>query len=134
MFLILLQGSLFFTEFHRNRFWTTFLEVFVLIHAISVSFFTYESIAESEHAGWHFIFGWFLIFVVTQMYGLGLSKLQRTILWLSFFISVPLVYTLDDKWAEASRLLLIPLGSYAAVFFFAVLIWLFFLLPKKLLK
>ena len=30
--LLMLQGSLFFTSYHRNRRWTTFLECYVLIH------------------------------------------------------------------------------------------------------
>jgi len=132
MFMILLQGSLFFTDFHRNRWWTLFLETFVIIHAVAVAFFTIES--ETSKTGWHFFYGWFLILVVTQIYGVNLSTVARRIIWAIFLISIPIVYTSWDIWHEARNIILIPLGSYMMVFVLAILIWALYMKPAQWLR
>lgn len=134
MFLILIQGSIFFTNFHTNKWWTVFIETFVIIHAIFVAFFTIETMAETTHGGWHFLFGWVLIFLVTQVYGLDMTRMQRTLTWVAFLIAVPLAYTLSGRWDEMPRMFVIPLGSYMMVFAIGILIWMLWLLPKKLLN
>ena len=70
--MILLQGSLFFTRFHTNRWWTLLLEVFVLVHGAVVAYMT-------QDAGvWRmFLFGFFGLLVITQMHGVGLSVKAR---------------------------------------------------------
>ena len=67
--MLLLQGSLFFTRAHRDRVWTGFLEVFVLIHGALVAYASFHSEKWSM-----FLFGFLTIFVVTQMHGMGLGK------------------------------------------------------------
>ena len=68
MFLLLVQGSLFFTRAHLNRWWTVSLEVLVLAHGALVA-------AVAGNGLWPmFAFGFGAVFVITQMHGLGLSR------------------------------------------------------------
>lgn len=68
MFLLFAQGCLLYTRAHGNKWWTVTLEVLVMIHGVIVA------IMNSDGA-WHmFGFGLAGIFVVTQAWGLGLSR------------------------------------------------------------
>ena len=71
MFLLMLQGSLFFTRAHVNRWWTLALEVAVLAHG------TLVAIMQGEGMWPMFAFGFGGIFVITQMHGLGWSRPVR---------------------------------------------------------
>jgi hypothetical protein len=66
MFLLLLQGSLFFTRIHTNRWWTVTQEVLVLAHGALV--------AVMQGNNFWRMFGFWGMFVITQMHGLGLSR------------------------------------------------------------
>jgi len=71
IFVLLLQGSLFFTHFHINRKWTLLLEMWVIVHGTVVAL-------ESPNNMWGmFFFGFAGIFIVTQMHGLNFTKLQK---------------------------------------------------------
>jgi hypothetical protein len=114
MFLILVQGSLFLTRMHVNRWWTVTLEVMVLFHGVIVAL-------NSPKQLW-FMFGWGFatIFVVTQMHGLGLSKLVRWLIGGAFVVSAGVVAALlgPDKLAALPR---IPAAEYLGVFILAAL-------------
>ncbi len=71
MFLLMLQGSLFFTRFHTNRWWTMSLETLFVIHACLVAWF----ILQQEQVGptAMFLFGGMAVFLITQLHGLGLT-------------------------------------------------------------
>ena len=80
VFMLLLQGSLFFTRAHVDRRWTAFLEVFVLLHGAVVAWLSFEN------QNWpQFAFGFAAIFLVTQMHGLGWSATKR---WAVFAASM----------------------------------------------
>ncbi len=86
MFLLLLQGSLFFTRFHTNRWWTVSLEVLFVVHGTFVSWF----IMNREQTGpmSMFLFGGMALFLLTQLHGLGLSTRGK---WL---VAAPLLATM----------------------------------------
>ena len=71
LFLLLLQGSLFLTRAHVNRWWTLALEVAVLAHG------TLVAIMQGEGMWPMFAFGFGGIFVITQMHGLSWSRPVR---------------------------------------------------------
>jgi hypothetical protein len=71
MSLLLLQGSLFFTRFHVNRWWTMFLEMLFVVHGAIVAGFI---MSRGETGPWSmFLFGGVAVFLMTQLHGLGLS-------------------------------------------------------------
>ncbi|WP_337879426.1 hypothetical protein [Rheinheimera sp.] len=108
IFLLLLQGSLFYTRFHRNKYWTVLLETFVLLHGAMVA---YASVHGESAA--MFAFGFAVMFFVTQIYGLGFS--QRLIRVLSaLFVVVVLLYYQSD-WFRALEIFRIPLVLYLGV-------------------
>ncbi len=89
MFLLLVQGSLFFTRAHLNRRWTVVLEVAVLVHGALVAYV-------AGNGMWPmFAFGFGAIFVATQMYGLGWPRWAR---WTTIAVFVGLV-----TWVYAGR-------------------------------
>ena len=90
MFLLLLQGSLFFTRIHVNRYWTVVLEVSVLIHG------TLVAVMQGNGIWPMFAFGFAGIFVMTQMHGLGLRP------WRSGLILA--VYIGAWRWSTPARL------------------------------
>ncbi len=116
-FLLLLQGSLFFTRFHRNKYWTVLLETFVLLHGAMVA---YASVHGESAA--MFAFGFAVMFFVTQIYGLGLS--QRLILLLSgLFIAVVLLYY-QTNLIKSVEIFRIPLVLYLGAGLFVAIHWL----------
>jgi len=85
MFLLLLQGSLFFTRAHLNRYWTVCLELVVVAHAVMVALMNGDS--------WPmFLSGFLGVFVLTQMHGLGLSRRVRWGLGLAYLAGVAIIY------------------------------------------
>jgi hypothetical protein len=112
MFLLLLQGSLFFTRVHVNKYWTFAQEGLVGIHGTLV--------AVMQGAGlWPmFFFGFAGIFVITQMHGLGLKRWARLAIFAAFAGSVLWVYSVRG-WTQLNEIIRIPLIDYLAVFVLA---------------
>ncbi len=77
MFFLFLQGSLFFTRVHVNRWWTFALEFTVLLHG------TFVALTQGNDLWPMFAFGFGGLFIITQMHGLGLSRNVR-----AFFLLV----------------------------------------------
>lgn len=119
MFLLLLQGSLFFTRAHANRWWTLVLEVMVLVHGTLVALMQ----AGTDGFWPMFFFGFLGIFIITQMHGLGLSRAVRGVLFGIYVALMVWVYSGRgiDKLNEVVR---IPVIDYLLVFVLAGLIWL----------
>lgn len=115
MFLLLLQGSLFLTRAHVNRWWTLALEVAVLAHG------TLVAINQGEGMWPMFAFGFAGIFVITQMHGLGWSRPVRALVLGAYVAGVLAVYA-PLGWGRLNEVLRIPLIDYAAVFALAALI------------
>lgn len=125
MFLLLLQGSLFFTRIHTNRWWRFFLEVAVLIHG------TIVAVLQGANLWPMFAFGFGGILVITQMHGLKLSKWVRwgiAVVYIGFAL---FIYS-ERGWANLNEIIRIPLIDYLAVFILAGLIWVGIWLANKL--
>jgi hypothetical protein len=115
MFLLLLQGSLFFTRIHINRWWTVTQEVAVLIHG------TIVALLQGNNLWPMFAFGFGGIFVITQMHGLGLSLRMRGAILAVYAALVVWVYS-GRGLAKLNEIIRIPLIEYLAVFVLALLI------------
>jgi len=69
-----------------------------------------------------FFFGFAGLFVVTQMYGLGLSKWGRWGFLAAYVAGVLVVY--NGRWADINEIIRIPFIEYGLVFVLAGIIWL----------
>jgi hypothetical protein len=117
MFLLLLQGSLFFTRIHINRWWNFFMEVGVLIHGTIVAIFQGADLWPM------FAFGFGGVLVVTQIHGLKLSKWVKWAVSAAYIGLVLLVYS-ERGWVKINEIVRIPLIDYLAVLLLAGLLWL----------
>jgi len=115
MFLLLLQGSLFFTRIHVNRWWTFFMEIMVLVHGALVA------VMQGQGLWPMFAFGFGGVFVITQMHGLGLSRLTRFALLAAYVGAVLWVYS-ERGWIYLNEIIRIPIIDYVAVLILAGLI------------
>ena len=115
MFLLLLQGSLFFTRIHLNKYWTFVQEFTVLVHG------TIVAVLQGTGIWPMFAFGFGGIFVISQMHGLGLSKTARWLIGVGYILASLWVYSGRgfDRYYEVIS---IPLIDYLAVFILAGLI------------
>lgn len=126
MFFLLLQGSLFFTRIHVNRWWTFVQEALVLVHGTLVAF-----MQAGPTGFWPmFFFGFAGIFIITQMHGLGLPRLARWTLLAAFVGGVVAVYA-TRGWDKLNEIIRIPVIEYAAVFVLAGLAWLVIRLVRR---
>ncbi len=118
-FLLLLQGSLFYTRSHVNRWWMVTQEVMVLVHGSLVAYVS--QVTKGGPMLWPmFFFGFAALFVVTQMYGLRLKKWTRWSIIAGFILLVFLVY--NGRWADTNEIIRIPVIEYGLVFVLALLI------------
>jgi hypothetical protein len=114
MFLLLLQGSLFLTRIHINKWWTLTQEVTVLFHGTLVAIFQGADIWQM------FAFGFGAMFIVTQMHGLNISRLTRWLIGLGYATAVIVVYNAD--WAKLNEIIRIPFIEYLVAFLMAGLV------------
>ena len=114
MFLLMLQGSLFFTRIHTNRWWTLLMEFTVLIHG------TLVAVMQGNGIWPMFLFGFAGIFVITQMHGLGLRLWQKWLILAAYIGSVLAVYS-QRGWAQINEIVRIPVIDYVAVVILALL-------------
>lgn len=127
-FLLMLQGSLFLTRIHVNKWWMFVQEIIVLAHG------TIVAIVSGNNIWPMFFFGFFGVFVITQMHGL---KLPRAAKW--FFIALYIggaiaVYSgrgLNRLWELAA----IPATDYIVLIVMALLfgggLWVFKRIAKR---
>ncbi len=109
MFLLLLQGSLFLTRIHVNKYWTIVQEVFVAIHG------TVVAILQGNNIWPMFAFGFAGIFILTQMHGLSLPRWIKWSFTGIFIVCALLVYS-GRGWVQLNEILRIPLIEYLAMF------------------
>ncbi|HEY9087550.1 MAG TPA: hypothetical protein VIO36_05235 [Anaerolineaceae bacterium] len=114
IFLLLLQSSLFFTRIHNNRYWTTILEVTVLLHAVLVAYIQGEGLWPM------FAFGFGGIFVITQMHGLGLMRWPRFWILATYIVLAGAVYTYRGL-GQINEIIRIPAIDYLGVVVLALL-------------
>jgi len=108
MFLLLLQGSLFFTRIHTNRWWTLAQEVIVLAHGALVA------VMQGNELWSMFAFGFGGIFVITQMHGLGLPRWARWLILILYIAAALGVYGARDI-AKIHQIFWIPVVEYLGV-------------------
>ena len=115
MFLLMLQGSLFFTRIHQNRYWTFTQEFTVLVHGTMVA------VMQGNGMWPMFGFGFAGIVVLTQLHGLGLPTWVR---WstLGVYLAAALWVYSDRGIAKIHQITWIPFTEYAVVFVVAGLI------------
>ena len=117
MFMLMVQGSLFFTRAHVDRYWTFTLEILVLVHG------TLVAINQGNGMWPMFFFGFAGLFIITQMHGLGLKQWQRWAFLGSYVGGALWIYGSSDI-AMLHQVTWIPVTEYAVMFVFAGLIWL----------
>lgn len=117
-FLLLLQGSLFMTRAHTNRWWTLSLELLVAVHGTLVAV-----MSTGPGGAWPmFLFGFLGVFVLTQMHGLGLSRSTRWVLAALYAGAVLAVYSARGL-TRLDEVVRIPLIEYVLVAVVALLLW-----------
>lgn len=116
-FLLMLQGSLMFTRSHLNKWWTLSLELLVVFHG------TLVAVMQANGLWPMFFFGFAAIFVVTQMWGLGLNKYWTWGFIVAYIAGVILIYS-SRGWDQLNEIIRIPAIEYGLVFIAALLIWL----------
>lgn len=115
MFLLLLQGSLFFSRAHLNRYWTLSLEMLVIAHAVLVGMM--------NGTRWeNFVTGLLGLFVITQIYGLPWKRRVRLAATIVYLLAVVLIYYYGRGLGYLYEVFMIPLGDFAAVFLLSLLI------------
>lgn len=114
-FLLMLQGSLFFTRIHLNRWWTVSLEVFVLIHGVLVA------MSQPSNMWPMFGFGFAGVLVLTQMHGLGLSRRVRLGL-LALYIGGALAVYYERGLDKIYQITFIPVTYYLSVIAIALIV------------
>jgi hypothetical protein len=112
MFFLMLQGSLFFTRVHINKWWMLVQEVMVFFHGAIVAYIGYYEVWTM------FAFGFAGMFIITQLHGLGLSRAIRFALVTLYIAAMLGVYSQKPiaTWNEPFR---IPLIEYLSVFVLA---------------
>ncbi|MGI9330818.1 MAG: hypothetical protein ACR2QB_08905 [Gammaproteobacteria bacterium] len=119
MMMLFLQGSLFMTRYHVNRWWTAFLEVFAMIHGTTVAYF---AIQQTGTQWSNFLFGGAMVFLVTQMHGVKLRLWQKLAITATCLAAAAWYYLLHlDKLNAIPRMFMV---RYGAVFVLAIIIWL----------
>ena len=108
MFLLMLQGSLFFTRIHVNKWWTFAQEAMVLVHG------TLVAVMQGNDLWPMFFFGFAGILVITQMHGLGLKQWVKFVILGLYVASALWVYS-DRGWAQLNEIIRIPVIEYLAV-------------------
>ena len=119
MFLLFLQGSLFFTRFHINRWWTMSLELLFTVHGALVAWFILQ---KGQPGPWSmFLFGGVSLFLITQMHGLSLSRRGKLL------IAVPLVAIMATFYSIVPDILTtlprVPIINYIGTILVLITIW-----------
>lgn len=108
--LLMVQGSLFLTRVHTNRWWTLALETMVVVHGSIVA------VLQGNGLWSMFLFGFAAVFVLTQMHGIGLSRRTRVLFVGAYGLGLVAVYGFLRPWTNVHEVLRIPLVEYALVF------------------
>lgn len=127
MFLLLLQGSLFLTRIHVNKWWTLTQEVAVLFHG------TLVALTQGNGIWAMFAFGFGGMFVISQMHGLNWSRLTRWLVGIGYMAAALIVYS-DRGWAKLNEIIRIPFIEYLVAFAIAGLIALGIWIADRLKK
>ena len=119
MFMLLLQGSLFFTRYHINRWWTLLLEFFFVIHGTTVAYFAYAGL---ESRWGRFLFGGLAILLITQMHGVPFKRWHKLVITAACAAGAAWYYALKPDTLPGLGQAVV--SHYVAVAICALLIWL----------
>ncbi len=119
VFLVMAQGSLFFTKMHLNKYWKLLVEIMVLPHAALVA------LEQGGGLVYMFLFGFLAMFIVTQMHGIGLKPWVKTVFYTGFLASALFTYLVLREPFQANEIIRIPVILYVQVFAMYGLWWLF---------
>ena len=114
-FFLMLQGSLFLTRVHVNKWWMLVQEVSVLFHGTMVA------LLQGSGIWTMFFFGFAGMFVITQMHGLGWSNRTRWGVGISYILAALVVYNFKG-WGYLNEIIRIPVIEYLVMFVIAGLI------------
>lgn len=114
MFLLMLQGSLFFTRVHVNRYWTFVQEFMVMVHGTMVA------LVQGNGLWPMFFFGFGGMLVITQMHGLKLPNWAKWAILAAYLGGVVLVYS-TRGFNKIDEIIRIPLIEYLSVAVLALL-------------
>lgn len=125
LFLLMGQLSLARTSWHTKIGWLTFLEAFVALHGAVVAIL-------AENGMWPmFFFGFLMMFVVTQVYGILKNRIAIAGISASYLALVLVTYSgalgnlftgTSVGWADIHQITWIPIILYALVFVLAYLL------------
>ena len=127
MFFLLLQGSLFLTRIHINKWWMLTQEVSVLFHGTMVA------ILQGSGIWTMFFFGFAGMFVITQMHGLGWSARTRWGIGITYILAALAVYNYKG-WGYLNEIIRIPIIEYLVMAVIAGLIALGIWIADRLKK
>jgi hypothetical protein len=119
LFLLFIQMSMIYTPVHYNKKWAFVLEVLVLFHGTTVA------IGQQNNMWPMFMFGFATMLVVTQIYGINLSKITIKTVQLTYLAGVFVVFggfTGNRTIGQIHQVLWIPIIEYLLVFVFLFLI------------
>ena len=118
MFLLFIQLSLFNTKQHFNVKWIVLLEVFVALHGALITVYK-ENLnmmeSSSDHVWAMFLFGFLVMFVLTQMYTFKWSKAINWLISILFIGAVALVYGFIRGFNHIFEISFIPVALYGGV-------------------
>jgi len=118
-FLLLLQGTLFFTRIHVNKWWMFVQEIVVLAHG------TIVAVVGGQRLWPMFMFGFTGIFIVTQMHGLGLKPIVKNVFYALYIGAVLLVYSnVEGGISRIHEITWIPITDYGVMIVMALVMWL----------
>lgn len=110
MFLLFAQSALIFNRAHIDKWWTFFLEFFVVIHG------TIVAVLQGNSMWPMFAFGFGAMLVLTQMYGLGLNPLGKRVLAIAFILVTVGTYTFLGRASQWNEVIRIPVLDYLVIF------------------
>jgi hypothetical protein len=119
LYMLFIQLSLSGTKYHMNRIWTFVLEITVLFHGTTVA------ILQGTGIWSMFFFGFATMFIVTQMYGLRISKIWKiglTTFYIAFALFVYSGIYFDKQIYMIHQVLWIPIILYGLVFVIAYIL------------
>ena len=132
MFLLFIQMSLAKTTFHNNTKWVTVLEVYVAVHGAIVAI-------EASNGMWPmFMFGFLMMFIVTQAYGIIKKKGTLIAITIAYATLALLAYSgilgNDNTLSDIHQITWIPFILYLLVFVLVALYQGAYLFNNKIRK
>jgi hypothetical protein len=109
IFLLISQSALLFHRAHLNKWWTLSLELLVRPHGAIVAYYQGKGMWPM------FAFGFGAMFVLTQIYGLGWSRLTRRLWTVGFLVAAVGVYASIGKLEQIHAITRIPVLDYMVV-------------------